>query len=68
MKHYLFEETVSGEQFIVGDFEFIKAKLYAEEICSDIALNWNEDADDWECVFISELTDEEAEASGFDEY
>lgn len=72
LHHYLFEETVSGERFIVGAFTFVGAKAYAAEICDDISLN-NQFNDyesewEWECTFISELTDEEAEASGFDEY
>lgn len=66
--HYLFEETVSGERFIVGAFTFAGAKAYAAQICTDIARNWNNDENDYECVYISKLTDEEAEASGFDEY
>ena len=55
MKHYLFVDDVTGEDFIVGANYIDKA--YGE------ALNWFVNP-----IFICELTEDEAEASGLDEY
>ena len=55
MKHYLFTDQVTGEDFIVGTNDVHEA--------FDEALNWFDDP-----LFICELTDDEAEASGLDEY
>lgn len=65
MKHFLFVEEISGEQFIVGEDNFSDAATDAECIAAAIGQNY---ADVWELRFLCELTDEEAEASGLDEY
>ena len=55
MKHYLFEDEATGEEFIVGEYclekAYNEAKLYFDEP-----------------HFICELSDVEAEMSGLDEY
>ena len=55
MRHYLFEDEVTGEEFIVGEYcleeAYIEAKLDFDEP-----------------HFICELSDAEAEMSGLDEY
>lgn len=66
MRHYLFEETISGEEFIVGaDFVGV-AELTAEGIAQDIGEEYNDGA--WHLRYLDELTEEEAENSGLDEY
>lgn len=55
MKHYLFTDEKTGEDFIVGANDIDKA--YGE------ALNWFVNP-----IYICELTDDEAENSGLDEY
>lgn len=55
MNHYLFRDKVTGEDFIVGAY-------YVHE-AFDEALEWFDDP-----LFICELTDDEAENSGLDEY
>ena len=55
MKHYLFEDEVTGEEFIVGEYcledAYIEAKLDFDEP-----------------HYICEFSDAEAEMSGLDEY
>jgi hypothetical protein len=65
MKHYLFCEKNTGEEFIVGANDVITAKIMAMEIAWDIAMNYCEEAD---LGYYGEITEEEAEASGLDEY
>ena len=65
MKHYLFCEENTGEEFIVGANDPVTAKIMAREIARDIAANYDEDAD---LGYYGEITEEEAEASGLDEY
>lgn len=66
MKHYLFSEEISGEQFIVGEDNFEDAAMAAEGIAEAIGKDWN--GGEWELKFLFEMTEEEAEASGLDEY
>ncbi len=66
MKHYLFCETVSGEEFIVGEYNFSDAASEAEDVAREIGDQWNEG--EWTLKYYGELTEEEAEASGLDEY
>lgn len=66
MRHFLFCENISGEQFIVGEEFFGDACVTAEEIAREIGLDHNDG--EFELMFIEELTEEEAEASGYDEY
>lgn len=68
MKHYLFVETISGIEFIVGEDSVAAAKEFALSICKDIALEWNGGADNFNCLYCGTLTEEEAESSGLDEY
>lgn len=66
MKHYLFEEKLSGEAFIIGAEYAGEAAMIAEGIAQDIGEEYNNG--EWYVRLIGELTDEEAEASGLDEY
>ena len=66
MKHYLFCEKISGEEFIVGEYNFTLATSEAEDVAREIGDQWNDG--EWELYFYCELTEEEAEASGLDEY
>ena len=65
--HYLFREEVTGEEFIVKELNEEAAYDIAIDIAEDIITMWapNEEAD---LYLICELTEEEAEASGLDEY
>ena len=65
-RHFWFEETISGEEFIVGAESLTVALGIAEGIGADIGNQYNDD--EYEIEFWGELTDEEAEASGLDEY
>lgn len=58
MKHYLMENEDTGEEILVG------AETQAEAF--EIAFDTFPDA--WEFVIVDTLTEEEAEASGLDEY
>ena len=55
MKHYLFEDRESGEEFIVGAMDLDEAKAIAAENFADPEY----------CYRMSEY---EAESSGLDEY
>ena len=55
MKHYLFEDLESGEEFIVGANSIDEAKVIAKEYFAEPEY----------CYRMSEY---EAEASGLDEY
>lgn len=65
MNHYFFIENNCGEQFIVGADTLEEAKIMAEGIAADIAEYYGEEPD---LSYEYEMTDEEAEASGLDEY
>ena len=66
MKHFLFCERISGEQFIVGEEFFGDACDAAEGIAREIGLDYNDG--EFELMFLYEMDEEEAEASGLDEY
>lgn len=66
MKHYLFEEMLSGEEIIVGADDMGEAAVVAEDAAQDIGEKYNNG--EWYLYFLGELTDEEAEMSGLDEY
>lgn len=66
MRHFLFYERISGENFIVGEELFGDACEAAKGIAREIGLDYN--GGEFELMFIEELTEEEAEASGYDEY
>ena len=59
-RHFLFEDTESGEEFIVGANNLEAARKLAWHV--------NDTAPKWLPRYICELSDEEAEASGLDEY
>lgn len=66
MRHFLFCERISGEHFIIGEEIFSEACGAAEEIAREMGLDYNDG--EFELMFLEELTEEEAEASGYDEY
>lgn len=65
MYHYYFIENSTGEEFIVGANNLLEAKGIAKDIAAEIAENYDEQPD---LSYEYEMTDEEAEASGLDEY
>ena len=66
MKHFLFCEEISGEKFIIGCDNLSDAFNLAVDIARDIMSYYNND--ELSLTFIDELTEAEAEASGYDEY
>lgn len=66
MKHFLFCEEISGENFIICCDNLGDAYDLAVDIARDIMEYYNNDEPD--LIFIDELTEVEAEASGYDEY
>ena len=65
MRHFYFIEDNTGEEFIVGANSLLEAKIIAEGVADDIARNYGEAPD---LSYEYEMTDDEAEASGLDEY
>lgn len=65
MNHYYFIENNTGEEFIVGANNLLEAKIIAEDVADDIARNYGETPD---LSYEYEMSDEEAEMSGLDEY
>ena len=63
--HFYFIENETGEEFIVGAENLLEAKTAAQEIGDDIARNYGCYPD---VTYEYEMTDEEAEMSGLDEY
>lgn len=65
MKHYYFIEEESGEEFLVGADSLTEAREIAREIVYQIS-------QEYEIIpnlsYEYEMTEEEAEASGLDEY
>lgn len=55
MKHFVFEDCYSGEEFIVG--------ACCLKVATDLAKDYFADP-----LYICEFTEEEAEMSGLDEY
>lgn len=66
MKHYLFCETTSGEEFLVGAENEADAYEIAEPIAVDLANMWADGEPELECY--GTISEEEAENSGLDEY
>lgn len=66
MKHFLFCEEISGENFIICCDNLGGACDLAVAIARDIMEYY--DSDELSLTFIDELTEAEAEASGYDEY
>lgn len=67
MKHYLFIEEITGEEFIVGADDEDEAYSSAYEIGLDFIKMWEPDEEPL-LIYYGEISDEEAEASGLDEY
>ena len=65
MHHYYFIDNNTGEQFIVGAGNVLEAKIIAEGIADDLASIYGGTPD---LSYKYEMTDDEAEASGLDEY
>jgi len=63
MRHFLFEETEKGFEFIVGADDYVSALGIIDRLAWD-----GEFEDGSNIVFVSELSDTEAEMSGLDEY
>ena len=66
MKHFLVCEEISGENFIICCDNLGDACDLAALIARDIMSYY--DNDEPSLTFIDELTEAEAEASGYDEY
>lgn len=65
MKHFYFVESETGEEFLVGADSFPEAEMIAKRIAADIAHHYGMRSD---LVYEGEMTEDEAEASGLDEY
>lgn len=66
MKHWYCEELVTGESFLVCASNLLAAYRIAEEVGADFSCGCEEEPDVYVCPI--PLTEEEAEASGLDEY
>lgn len=66
MKHYLCEEMVTGEMFLVSANNLLEAYRIAEPIGADFSCGCEREPE----IYIQPepLTDDEAEATGLDEY
>lgn len=65
IKHYYFTELETGEEFIVGEEDLTKAYVIAYAVGTDIGSCYDVEP----CVMYEyEMTEEEAESSGLDEY
>ena len=65
IKHFYFIENNTGEEFIVGARTLQGAMSMADDIGYDIATHYGEIPD---VEYQYEMTDDEAEMSGLDEY
>lgn len=65
MRHFLYCEMNSGEEFIVGANTRGGAEIMAEEVAANIGRYYGEETD---LHYTCELTEDEAEMSGLDEY
>lgn len=65
MRHYYFIEESTGEEFIVGADSLVDAMVAAMDIAYDIAQHYGEEPS---LSYEYEMSDEEAEMSGLDEY
>jgi len=66
MKHWLCEEMVTGEQFLVSARDLLEAYRVAEEVGADFSCGCEREPDVY--VDPEPLTEDEAEATGLDEY
>ena len=65
MKHFYFIEENTGEEFLVGAHDLNEAMIIAKEVAADIASGMEEYPS---LSYEYEMTDDEAEASGLDEF
>lgn len=65
MRHFYFIENETGEEFLVEADNFLEAQIAAEGVADSIAANYGVRAD---LSYEYEMTDQEAEDSGLDEY
>ena len=65
MKHFYFIEEETGEEFLVGARTLAEAQAAAEDVADSIAKRYAVHPD---LSYEYEMTDEEAEDSGLDEY
>lgn len=66
MKHWLCEEMVTGETFLVSARDLFEAYKVAEEVGADFSCGCEQAPDVY--VNAEPLTEDEAEATGLDEY
>ena len=66
MRHFYFIEDESGEEFIVGAKTLAEAWVIANDIAAQIGKEY--DICPTSMSYEYEMTEEEAEASGLDEY
>ena len=66
MKHWLCEEMVTGEQYLVSAHDLLEAYRVAEEVGADFSCGCEREPDVY--VDPEPLTEDEAEATGLDEY
>lgn len=66
MKHWYCEEMVTGECFLVGADDILHAYRIAEEVGADFSCGCEHEPDIY--VDPTPLTEDEAEATGLDEY
>ena len=66
MKHWLCEEMVTGEQYLVYAHDLLEAYRVAKEVGADFSCGCEREPD----VYVNPepLTEDEAEATGLDEY
>lgn len=66
MKHWYCEEMVTGEQFLVSADDYLHACRVAEEVGADFSCGCERKPD----VYVDPIpfTEDEAEATGLDEY
>ena len=66
MKHWICEEAVTGEEFLVCARDLLEAYKIAEEVGADFSCGCECEPD----VYVDPhpLTEDEAEATGLDEY
>lgn len=65
IRHYYFTELETGEEFIVGEEDLTKAYVIAFTVGADIGSYYGVEP---YVMYEYEMTEEEAEASGLDEY
>jgi hypothetical protein len=66
MRHFYFIENNTGEEFIVGASNLSAAKTEAAIIATEIAATY--DFEEADLSYQYEMTDDEAESSGLDEF